>query len=86
MTGFMHLRNKRIRPACMIPPPDGLHRKTMNIKAGLCGSIYTQLSDVEDEINGLYTYDRKICKVNKEEMVSVAERIRQEIEKTGIEE
>ena len=56
------------------------------IKAGLCGSIYTQLSDVEDEINGLYTYDRKICKVNKAEMMSVAERIRQEIEKSGIEE
>ena len=24
-----------------------------------------QLSDVEDETNGLYTYDRKICKVTK---------------------
>jgi len=38
------------------------------IKEGLCGSIYTQLSDVEDEINGLYTYDRKVCKVDQEEM------------------
>ena len=33
---------------------------------GLCGVIYTQLSDVEDEINGLYTYDREICKVDAE--------------------
>ena len=33
------------------------------IADGLCGVIYTQLSDVEDEINGLYTYDRSICKV-----------------------
>ena len=30
---------------------------------GLAGYIYTQLSDVETERNGLYTYDRKLCKV-----------------------
>ena len=35
------------------------------IAAGLCGVVYTQLSDVEDEINGLYTYDRQVCKVDK---------------------
>lgn len=33
------------------------------IKKGLSACIYTQLSDVEDEVNGLLTYDRKICKV-----------------------
>ncbi len=38
------------------------------IEKGCCGSVYTQLSDVEDEINGLYTYDRKICKVDAETM------------------
>lgn len=43
------------------------------VDTGLCGSIYTQLSDVEDEINGLYTYDRKVCKVNKEKMQHLAE-------------
>ena len=30
---------------------------------GLCGAVYTQLSDIEDEVNGLLTYDRKICKL-----------------------
>lgn len=30
---------------------------------GLCAIVYTQLSDVEEEVNGLLTYDRKICKV-----------------------
>lgn len=40
---------------------------------GLCGSIYTQLSDVEDEINGLYTYDRRVCKVDKEKMKHMAD-------------
>lgn len=38
------------------------------IAAGLCGVVYTQLSDVEGEINGLYTYDRQVCKVDKEKM------------------
>ena len=33
-------------------------------KEGLCGAIYTQLSDVEDELNGLLTYDRAVCKVD----------------------
>ncbi len=32
-------------------------------EAGLSATVYTQLCDVEDEVNGLYTYDRKICKV-----------------------
>ena len=46
------------------------------IEKGACGSIYTQLSDVEEEINGFYTYDRKVCKVNKEEML----RLRKEMD------
>ncbi len=49
------------------------------ISKGLCGCIYTQLSDVEDEINGLYTYDRKVCKVIKEDMVRLAQKIYEEI-------
>jgi len=35
------------------------------IKKGLCAAIYTQITDVEDEVNGLLTYDRKVCKVEK---------------------
>ena len=33
---------------------------------GLCAAIYTQLSDVEDETNGLLTYDRRVMKVTPE--------------------
>lgn len=29
----------------------------------LAGAVYTQLSDVEDETNGILTYDREICKL-----------------------
>ena len=35
---------------------------------GLCASIYTQLSDVQDETNGLVTYDRQVVKVDQEQM------------------
>lgn len=34
-------------------------------KNGLSAAIYTQVSDIEDEINGIYTYDRKICKLKE---------------------
>jgi len=34
---------------------------------GLSGAIYTQLSDIEEETNGLYTWDRKVCKVTRME-------------------
>ena len=47
------------------------------IPKGLCGCVYTQLSDVEDEVNGLYTYDRQICKVDKQQMQEVGKRVKQ---------
>ncbi|MBE6584022.1 MAG: glycoside hydrolase family 2 [Ruminococcaceae bacterium] len=39
---------------------------------GLCATIYTQVSDVEDETNGLLTYDRQVCKVRAEKMLALA--------------
>ncbi len=51
------------------------------IKDGLCGSVYTQISDVEDEINGFYTYDRKVAKVSRENMLKIAKKIQEELEK-----
>ena len=38
------------------------------IASGVSGLVYTQLSDVEDETNGFYTYDREVCKVDKQKM------------------
>jgi beta-galactosidase/beta-glucuronidase len=46
---FIHLYETEIMPA---------------VKQGLCAAVYTQVSDVEDETNGLLTYDRWICKVD----------------------
>ena len=42
------------------------------VKQGLCAAIYTQVSDVEDEINGLVTYDRKVEKMEPEKLLPVA--------------
>ena len=36
-----------------------------NISKGLSAFIYTQLSDVEDELNGFVTYDREVVKIDK---------------------
>ena len=43
------------------------------VEKGLCAAVYTQVSDVEDEINGLLTYDRKVCKLQPETMLPIAE-------------
>jgi hypothetical protein len=61
----------------------GLYRDEIipGIRKGLCASIYTQVSDVEDEINGLLTYDRKLCKLSTTVMVPVAEELREALEK-----
>ena len=40
---------------------------------GLCAAVYTQVSDVEDETNGILTFDRKICKLLPEDMAGIAE-------------
>ena len=43
------------------------------VRNGLCAAVYTKISDVEDEINGLLTYDRQVEKIDPEQMISVAE-------------
>ncbi len=46
-----------------------------SIPSGLCGCVYTQLSDVEGETNGLYTYDRAVRKADQEVMLDIAARV-----------
>jgi hypothetical protein len=46
------------------------------IKDGACGCVYTQLSDVEDEINGLLTYDRKVLKLNPVTLIELNRKVR----------
>lgn len=46
-----------------------------NIKKGLSGCIYTQLSDVENEKNGFITYNRSEVKVKEEKIREVSKEI-----------
>ncbi len=38
------------------------------VSAGLCGAIYTQVSDVEEETNGIFTFDRKVLKLESSDV------------------
>ena len=57
---LLKLYQKRILPA---------------IPKGLCAAILTQLSDVEEEINGLATYDRQVIKATAEAMQPLARQL-----------
>ena len=48
-------------------------------KTGLCAAIYTQVSDVEDETNGLRSYDRKVEKLTPAQMLPIAEELQNAI-------
>ena len=45
------------------------------IPQGLCAAVYTQVSDVEDETNGLLTFDRRVQKITPEEFRDVSDRL-----------
>ena len=51
------------------------------ISKGLCGVIYTQLSDVEEEVNGLLTADRRAEKADKTLLNPVFAELQKEIRK-----
>lgn len=42
-----------------------------NIPKGLSACIYTQLSDVEEELNGFVTFDREVVKVNVKDIKEI---------------
>lgn len=46
------------------------------VQQGLSVSIYTQVSDVEDEINGLFSFDRAVVKVDGERIARMNERLK----------
>ena len=52
------------------------------VERGLCAAIYTQVSDVEDEVNGLATYDRRVVKLDADTMLPISRALRDAMEKT----
>lgn len=47
------------------------------VPRGLCAAVYTQLSDVENELNGLMTYDRRVVKLDAEDVRELNERLKE---------
>jgi len=43
---------------------------------GLCATVYTQLTDVEDELNGLISYDRKVVKLPAENVREINDKLK----------
>lgn len=41
------------------------------VEKGLSGTIYTQVSDVENEVNGIYTYDRAVLKLEEDTVIAL---------------
>ena len=50
--------------------------KPLIAKKGLSALVYTEVSDVEDETNGLLTYDREITKVDVEFMKNINDQMK----------
>ena len=55
----------------------GLYQKHIsgNIAKGLSACIYTQVADIENEVNGIMTYDREVLKLKKDTLISVFDQI-----------
>lgn len=45
------------------------------IKTGFSAAVYTQTTDVEGEVNGLMTYDRKVIKIEEDRVREINKRI-----------
>ncbi|MFI7364804.1 glycoside hydrolase family 2 protein [Streptomyces sp. NPDC050149] len=60
---FLRLHEEQIIPA---------------IRQGLSATVYTQLSDVQDEMNGLLTEDREVVKMHDDTVRAVTSRLRYE--------
>lgn len=52
-----------------------------SIKNGLSATVYTQVSDVEEEVNGVLTYDRKITKMDEKTVLYLNKEIYSEFNK-----
>lgn len=50
------------------------------VREGISATVYTQLSDVEEEVNGLYTYDREILKPDADTVRLLNAKMRQALQ------
>ncbi|MBC7327572.1 glycoside hydrolase family 2 [bacterium] len=70
--GYRSLPNERALTIAFLKLWKGVWE--LKEEMGLCGAIYTQLTDVETECNGLLTYDRKVVKMPIEKIAPAISR------------
>ena len=46
------------------------------VTRGASAFVYTQVSDVEDEINGFYTYDRQVVKIDPDKLKKINDELK----------
>ena len=51
------------------------------IERGFTGAVYTQTTDVEIEVNGIMTYDRKVVKMDEDRIREINSRICHSLDK-----
>ncbi len=51
-----------------------------NLARGLCSTVYTQTSDIEEEINGIFTYDRDEVKFIEKDVYELNQKLYREFE------
>lgn len=56
---------------------------TVANRCGLSAGVYTQLTDVEHEVNGFYTYDRRIKKMDFDQVRTVNQAVIRSVDGTG---
>ena len=49
------------------------------MKQGLAAAVYTQTTDVEGEVNGLMTYDRKVMKFDVAKLAALHKQLIQSV-------
>lgn len=49
------------------------------VQNGVSATVYTQLSDIEEETNGIYTYDRKICKLDPDTVRRLNQKLKEAV-------
>ena len=45
------------------------------VQSGVSAGVYTQITDVEVEVNGLMTYDRKVIKVDEAKLREINQKV-----------
>lgn len=72
--GYRHLET----PEAFTEALEELHAPLVEaVRHGLAATVYTQLSDVEDELNGLLTWDREVLKADAHAVRRLTARLRE---------